>query len=876
MKKRILLICISAVLAIAMIAAAFVIIGIVSNDKDSSKKSNVTVTFDSNGGSEVESQRIKKGSTATFPLPPTKDGFQFVGWYADTEFSETFDFSEKINRSCTLYARWLDINDTSDSDGDGLFDPAEEIWGTDPHNSDTDDDGLSDKWEIYCGLDPLVPDADGDLDSDSISNVDEIEYGTDPLLADTDGDGLSDIDEFDAYDTDPLNADTDGDGANDGWEIENSFDPNYANYSFYVSKSSNEGDTVSAGVEIDAYGEQASSLKISAVDMEESVLLSKNIPGYIGSAYEFTTSGSISYASISFTYPSDMPYPSSTFSPRIYYVNEENGVLEELPYQYSYGRTVSAEVYHFSKYILLNKFEYDRAWSTRIHTPSSAAVANVNITADSNGDGISDYYSQLIYEGKLLSSTGANVFEGVNFSAEKSDADGDGLLNGEEIVIVNEGGFCGRVYYVYISNPFEIDTDNDGFSDKVDANTKSWNVSLRDLSIFAYAAYADIPAGTFLSDTSDKYIKANNKLKPKDDSDLVAGHLSELREWRVIKTVDNPTTGLQASAYMLGNKIVIATRGTEFDEELVQDFVTADLLSFLFGINPQIPQLKDFVRDIVAEYGSQCNSFYVTGHSLGGYLAMMAADELATLVPNHKITKVVTFNGLGIYLDCFREIVTLDDRILTYRTTLDVVSLLAVQSIGHIVSIPSSPEFYGAHNKCNFVERFANELRHPDYEVTLYGLNNERAPEDDEEKPTETNPSGSNQSPEMDGFYPLDTEYFTIYIPNEWKGLFVSDELRENGLYFFEIRERKSVENGYYGEILTLIVTDDDSLFDMHINAVKLFAFDDGGTTYGLWHTHATDLDVDPEGYDNYKMMQLDAERVISTIKLKPHLKEIN
>ena len=123
-----------------------------------------------------------------------------------------------------------------DSDGDGLPDVYEILFGTDPFNPDTDGDGLTDWEEIYLThTDPLVydsftpgvSDADADCDGDGISNIDEIRlYGTDPLNPDTDGDGLSDYDEIFVYFTDPLNQDSDGDGVRDGHEIKLGLDPN--------------------------------------------------------------------------------------------------------------------------------------------------------------------------------------------------------------------------------------------------------------------------------------------------------------------------------------------------------------------------------------------------------------------------------------------------------------------------------------------------------------------------------------------------------------------------------------------------------------------------------------------------------------------------
>lgn len=67
-----------------------------------------TVTFDSKGGSAVDSQTIQYYGTATKPTP-TRDGYTFNEWYIDsTDSTEAivFDFSTKITGDIKLYATW--------------------------------------------------------------------------------------------------------------------------------------------------------------------------------------------------------------------------------------------------------------------------------------------------------------------------------------------------------------------------------------------------------------------------------------------------------------------------------------------------------------------------------------------------------------------------------------------------------------------------------------------------------------------------------------------------------------------------------------------------------------------------------------------------
>ncbi len=71
-----------------------------------------TVTFNSNGGTSVESQTVYYGSTITAPTAPTKAEdenytYTFAGWYKDSGLQTSFDFTnDTITGATTLYAKW--------------------------------------------------------------------------------------------------------------------------------------------------------------------------------------------------------------------------------------------------------------------------------------------------------------------------------------------------------------------------------------------------------------------------------------------------------------------------------------------------------------------------------------------------------------------------------------------------------------------------------------------------------------------------------------------------------------------------------------------------------------------------------------------------
>ncbi|MCI7473900.1 MAG: beta-N-acetylglucosaminidase domain-containing protein, partial [Clostridiales bacterium] len=75
---------------------------------DPNAPKTVTVTFESNGGSSVPEQTVEVGSTVAEPEAPVREGYVFAGWYTDNIYTTQWNFSDPVNESMTLYAKWED------------------------------------------------------------------------------------------------------------------------------------------------------------------------------------------------------------------------------------------------------------------------------------------------------------------------------------------------------------------------------------------------------------------------------------------------------------------------------------------------------------------------------------------------------------------------------------------------------------------------------------------------------------------------------------------------------------------------------------------------------------------------------------------------
>lgn len=335
----------------------------------------------------------------------------------------------------------------------------------------------------------------------------------------------------------------------------------------------------------------------------------------------------------------------------------------------------------------------------------------VDYTTDTNNDGISDYYTKLISKGDLHLGNGTNVFQSVvnmfdknNYESDdayynaiyetinsNSDYDGDGLKNGDEIKIVEGNGY---VYLYRNSDPTKKDSDKDGLMDNIDLNALKWDVCDRDLAIFAALSYED---GTnFVGDMYTANDIKGSETEPNETyyflngASIEAGEVDAgiATEWTIVDYVNkwsDINTYFSATTYKNKNSIVIAYRGTnEPIGEWVNNIVGVGLLNY----HSEEEDAREYAMKIADRYPN-CD-IYITGHSLGGYLAQIGASKI---LENNSanIKRISYFNGIGLkynkllfwtknstmdYLKEYNE----NGSLISYYIYGDVVSALGTHS----------------------------------------------------------------------------------------------------------------------------------------------------------------------------------------------------
>lgn len=79
-----------------------------------------TVSFNTSGGTEIASQKLRYGNYVEEPEEPVRQGYTFAGWYYEGHENETWDFSVgTVGGDLELIARWEPAKITVKFDTDG-------------------------------------------------------------------------------------------------------------------------------------------------------------------------------------------------------------------------------------------------------------------------------------------------------------------------------------------------------------------------------------------------------------------------------------------------------------------------------------------------------------------------------------------------------------------------------------------------------------------------------------------------------------------------------------------------------------------------------------------------------------------------------------
>lgn len=225
----------------------------------------------------------------------------------------------------------------------------------------------------------------------------------------------------------------------------------------------------------------------------------------------------------------------------------------------------------------------------------------------------------------------------------EGDDDHDGIKNKDEIYIYRKNN---KEYVGYHSHPLLEDSDGDGLRDNEDDHKKQWYMTDRDAIFFMNLAYYD---EQYINKVLDHKNPFPSLFLKEQEYKMMHNELAPF--WKLKKSYHS-TNGMDAFlfetksdlAYLKDNTVqMLAIRGTNPSE---MNDLTTDLV--LFGGNK--PAQADDIRKVVGELAkdSSITNLYMTGHSLGGYLAQIAAVEAYQKYPKfyeQVLKKVTTFNA---------------------------------------------------------------------------------------------------------------------------------------------------------------------------------------------------------------------------------------
>lgn len=187
-----------------------------------------------------------------------------------------------------------------------------------------------------------------------------------------------------------------------------------------------------------------------------------------------------------------------------------------------------------------------------------------------------------------------------------------------------------------VAQHYQLDSDGDGVIDMFDKQPTKWNVSDRDLRFFMELAYRSNEELIAIFSGDEAMINRFNQEKL-----LGAADVRELTQHWHYELQMNEDDGFSASFFSNGSQVVVAFRGTNDGADYDDD------TRLFMALQPgQVRNLKE-VLGIIAPY----SEYYLTGHSLGGYLAQYLASR--DLIGNPKYVHSAIFNTPGISASFF-------------------------------------------------------------------------------------------------------------------------------------------------------------------------------------------------------------------------------
>ena len=296
---------------------------------------------------------------------------------------------------------------------------------SDPNDGDTDDDGLIDGLEGTLAYDSNRTNYNNwDTDGDGLGDMQEVLLGTDPMDVDTDKDLVTDGDEYFKFGTSPFLSDTDFDGLLDGHEL----------FWFHTSPFlyDSDGDGLGDAAEIFDYYSDPNDDDTDndfVSDFEEVMIYFTLV-----NVADTDNDGLLDGIEL-FTYKTS-PFMWDTDNDSIYYPDPTT------------GSGISMRWGDFEE------IEFNQSDPT---------------IPDSDTDGIGDGWEVYLGLGHIP------FMDPILLDLKNNDTDGDGLLDGQEMIVANTTNLIFPFVSFFLVYPFKTspvlaDTDGDGLTDTEELN----------------------------------------------------------------------------------------------------------------------------------------------------------------------------------------------------------------------------------------------------------------------------------------------------------------------------------------------------------------------------------------------------------------------